>query len=459
MTFRYFKWLQLSVVTFAFTLATGCVSTNNNDQLQATGAAAVVKPDIDPYYYLPVGRVELEISRSLMCEKKSKAVSFNWKVTGGVKSIADTDHPIPLQLSELDHFGRETVVKITFSEDGRLAGLNLDSKDQIGPAISGILSGIVKIGLAVAGLKGLGMGDEPNACPDNLVAVFDSARGMQSKIEEAEKARGEEAGRLANITPGSPDHVAITKKLAEFDKNIGNYRNEQVKLLTPYTYVEKIAYIPKARDSNPKGSSKTAIKSIPQDVLKRWGLHTSIAKITEGRIIVTPSASWGNVPSQIDGTKLYVRTPGTARITVEARSVLDPQAASSEKCKEVEGENRVPVFTETVPLPQAGRLLAINLDADLFRDKIVNVDFHTSGTLKTVGTTDKSGASAVTNVVAGVQQSVDAYATYRVAREAKNSELAEINDENALLEAQIKYLESKAKLAELEAEQSVTEAD
>lgn len=50
---------------------------------------------------------------------------------------------------------------------------------------------------------------------------------------------------------------------------------------------------------------------------------------------------------------------------------------------------------------------------------------------------------------------MDAHTAFRAAREAKNSTLTEIQDQNTLLEDRIKLLENKAKLGELKAKRKL----
>jgi hypothetical protein len=451
------------IVLVSVLSVTACAGTGDTKTVDSNAAStgSTNRPDRYPYYYLPVGALDFEVTRSLVCEKEENRASITWEVKTESRTVADVATPLYLNLDELDHFGRDTVATISFTEDGRLAGLNYNSTDQIGPTVSGIITGIVKIALSLAAVGVAEQGDDQKfICKDSVADRFADARKIKAKVDAELKERAKEAAKLGDEKPGSDGHKVISKNLAAIDKAVAEYRKELAKLVEPYSHKQKLALNP----SNLKGNNGEVlhpIMPIPDMVTGEWVVGSS-ALPSGGYVKITPrgDGSGATPPEKIDGTKLYVRMPGVAEVNMYAACAPTTSLGEDKAClesHEFPGSNFKLIMDQRLPLPQAGRLLAIDLDSKIFRDKIVDIEFHTNGTLKKYGTTEKSGLPAVQNTISGVQQSVDAYAAYKAAREAKNSTLTEIQDQNTLLEAQIKLLENQTKLDELKAEEKLGE--
>src|ERR1700722_14946030 len=172
--------------------------------LALTVSGCATTPKGTTSYYFPKAETQISITQTLSCNAKGDTLHQVVTVSPSTTYSSDlTVAPAVFTPGSLDGTFSDTDIGFTFTDDGRLSGLNVTSAGQGGTIVKDIVSVAAAVGLVATAANGE-LYDPKEAC--KVVADY---AGKPSDAKAADGAKDKKADPKAD-TAAAPPTVTLT---------------------------------------------------------------------------------------------------------------------------------------------------------------------------------------------------------------------------------------------------------
>ncbi|MES2939386.1 MAG: hypothetical protein V4864_16990 [Pseudomonadota bacterium] len=467
--------VRIGAVATAIVLAAGCTTSlkvqrvDPNDNMTMVGAP----------YPLMFTRYQVDVTRQVA------ACGPQIKIATKVEVKAEEAAPDARQLFVIDTNSlaspvKTSEVKLSYATSGAVTSLNASAEDRSAQVIANVIGAVVKtVALSAAPGASPTAAQKPQACNEAVIEVLKTVEKQEPIVKAATKLTQERTEALAQLIAkatkfGNQTDALTRKKMSEaydaLQEALADHEKQQQILDQALKSVSDVqtVYWPE------HGDQAAAMLRFPQYLLRRWG------RIDDNPGVLAKQALYVQIaPVDPPGRALVAGDPGTFvpdTVTLPYGVVPYrlPAAGHLRICQGAPCGGGHPADVEkTGPILQLGRVYYLPCESRPFTSIGCAFEMTDAGQLKTMGTIQKaapaesaSGAlkdaltqlsTARTEAVQTKTNLVKAQNEYAaaVAASVADPEKAD-KDATAALNVQVEL--KKAKLADLEAEQALRNA-
>lgn len=365
-----------------------------------------------------------------------------------VGSAPDMDRRYVIDMGSLSSPAKTSSLKVDRWPNGLLKSINASAEDRTAQIIGSVVSSAAKLFMPVPFGSGEG---GPSQCTNEAIAALADVRRLKGEV--AAKAR-EAAAAAASVDAllerirlagGTPDSTTANQLANAIQAKLGR----QVELAAlqaaldkarePITAETEFAWPGSPNDAGPK------LLALPNEAAEAWFLVSNRPRLQRGscaQLWLVPKRPDGGVDNPdetgLEGLRYREAEPGLFEVRTTPGTA--PAAAGAPPCEADKGSALV--HSQPIDVLQFGRLMTLRFRNAVFQSNSLEAAWDEQGRLTTVGYGVKtaSAETAATMVGSGIE-------TVRTGLSARRgAELGRLNAENAVLEAQAKNAELKAKV-------------